>query len=249
VPRFDDTNILITGASSGIGFATAHRLANEGARIIGISRNLEKLNKAVALWKDSERHIALSVDLQDPTALDGLPARIAAIGSPLHAAVFSAGTHSLRPLQMLNTSNIDELLNSNIRSTLLCTKAFLKSAARTGASVVWVSSAAALIGNFGESAYAAAKGGVIAACRSLATELAARSIRINVVAPGVVDTAMSQAWLSHLTPEQIDSVRKRHLLGFGKPEDVAGAITFLLSSDARWITGTCLTIDGGLTCH
>jgi len=97
--------------------------------------------------------------------------------------------------------------------------------------------------------YAATKGALLAACRCMAVELAPKRIRVNVIAPGVVETPMSEPWLSRLTEPQLEAVRHRHLLGFGRPEDVAGPIAFLASDDARWITGTCLTIDGGLTCH
>jgi len=120
---------------------------------------------------------------------------------------------------------------------------------RDGASIVYLASAAAMIGNIGEAVYAASKGALLSACRSLAAELASRRIRVNVVAPGVVETPMSDRWLGQLAPEQREALRSRHLLGFGHPEDVAAAIAFLASDDARWITGTCLTIDGGLTCH
>jgi NAD(P)-dependent dehydrogenase (short-subunit alcohol dehydrogenase family) len=118
-----------------------------------------------------------------------------------------------------------------------------------GASIVYLASAAAMIGNIGEAVYAAGKGALISACRSLAVELAPKRIRINVVAPGVVRTPMSDRWLNQLTPEQREAASARHLLGFGSAEDVAAGIAFLASDDARWITGTCLTIDGGLTCH
>ena len=134
-------------------------------------------------------------------------------------------------------------------SALLCTKMAAKLSSREGASIVYVSSAAAMIGNFGEAVYAASKGALLSACRSVAVELASKRIRVNVVAPGVVQTPMSDRWLSHLTPEELETVRSRHLLGFGRAEDVAAAIAFLASDDARWVTGTCLTIDGGLTCH
>jgi NAD(P)-dependent dehydrogenase (short-subunit alcohol dehydrogenase family) len=118
-----------------------------------------------------------------------------------------------------------------------------------GSSIIYLASAAAMIGNIGEAVYAAGKGALLSACRSLAVELASKRIRINAVAPGVVETPMSDRWLSQLTPEQREVVRSRHLLGFGHAEDIAAAIAFLASDEARWITGTCLTIDGGLTCH
>lgn len=167
----------------------------------------------------------------------------------LDAAVLAAGQHAFYPLQLMRGRTIDEMLANNVRSALLCTRAAVKLAPRGGASIVWVSSAAAILGQPAESLYAAAKGALVSACRSLATELAPRRIRVNAVAPGVVETPMSRAWLSLLNPDQVNAVRGRHLLGFGSPCDVAAGIAFLASDEARWITGTCLTIDGGLTCH
>jgi NAD(P)-dependent dehydrogenase (short-subunit alcohol dehydrogenase family) len=160
-----------------------------------------------------------------------------------------AGLHFLLPLQLSKAAHFQEALTANVLSALLCTKMTVRLAAKEGASIVWLASAAASIGNAGETAYAASKGALISACRSMAAELAPRRIRVNAIAPGVVETPMSKQWLDQMTPEQRESVRARHLLGFGSAEDVAAAITFLVSDDSRWITGTCLTVDGGLTCH
>ncbi len=167
----------------------------------------------------------------------------------LDAAVMCAGQHFLRPLQLSKATHFEELMRENVLSALLCTKMVVRTAAKTGASIIWISSAAALIGNAGETAYAASKGALISACRALATELASKHIRVNAVAPGVVETPMSLQWLNQMAPEEREAVRARHLLGFGSAEDVASAVAFLASDDSRWITGTCLTVDGGLTCH
>ena len=85
--------------------------------------------------------------------------------------------------------------------------------------------------------------------RLLREHLASRNIRINALAPGVVETKQSKAFLSLLSPEQVDNIRREHLLGFGQPEDIAGVIRFFLSEDSRWITGQTLAVDGGLTIH
>ena len=246
--RFEGKTVLVVGASSGIGLAVARRFAEEGGIVICTARTKEHLDEAVAILPGSG-HLALPFDAANETEVDGATAQLKSEKRAIHAAVLCAGQHSLRPLQQLRASHIDESLANNVRSALLCTKMAVKLAPKEGASIIWLSSAAAMIGNVGEAAYAASKGALVSACRSLAAEFASRRIRINTVVPGVVETPMTERWLGQMSPEQRAAIYSRHLLGFGRVEDVAAAIAFLASDEARWVTGTCLTIDGGLTCH
>lgn len=247
--RFEGKAAVVTGASSGIGLAVGSRLAAEGARVIAVARNAERLQSAVESWADSSLHIPLAFDASDERAVTDAFAALRRSKTVLDVAVLCAGRHAMRPLQALNSSCFDELLSANLKSALYCTKAFARSTGENGGSVVWLASAAAFIAGPGESIYAAAKGALVSACRGLACELAGRGIRVNVIAPGVVNTPMSAAWLNTLPDDDRSRIRQRHLLGFGEPEEVSGPIAFLASDDARWITGTCLTVDGGLTCH
>jgi NAD(P)-dependent dehydrogenase (short-subunit alcohol dehydrogenase family) len=249
VQRFEAVNALVTGASSGIGFAAAQRLASEGACVLAVARDEAKLQAAIAQWPHPERHVALAFDASDEAAVEKGFARIREFQMPVSVAVCAAGMHMMRPLNLMKRGHFDQVLAANVQSALLCSKAVAKQIPANGGSIVWLASAAGLVGNFGESAYAAAKGALIAACRSVATELAPKRVRVNCVAPAVVKTPMSEAWLKQLTPDQSAGVEKRHLLGLGEPDDVAGAIAFLASPDARWITGTCVAVDGGFTCH
>jgi len=249
VRRFENKTVLVTGASSGIGLATASLLAREGARILAVSRDGARLEQAIAQWEDPSRHVALPLDVRNDALVEAATATIRHSYRPLHAAVLCAGQHALRPLQAVKSEWINDLMAGNLTATLLCSKLFLRCAGPEGGSLVWLSSVAALTGNPAETVYAAAKGALISACRGAAVEFAPRRIRVNVVAPGVVETPMSQAWLQNLTAEQLAAVKQRHLLGFGSPGDVAEAIAFLLSEQARWITGTTLVADGGFSCH
>jgi NAD(P)-dependent dehydrogenase (short-subunit alcohol dehydrogenase family) len=152
---------------------------------------------------------------------------------------------------MTDQAALLQMLTSHVLSSIALTRALVtcRLAAKDGCAVVWLSSAAALQGNAGTVAYAAAKGALISGARALAVELARRKLRINVIAPGVVRTPQSEAYLSSFTPEQLQALTSEHLLGLGEPEDIAAAAAFLLSDDARWITGSVLVADGGLTSH
>jgi NAD(P)-dependent dehydrogenase (short-subunit alcohol dehydrogenase family) len=118
-----------------------------------------------------------------------------------------------------------------------------------GSSIVFISSVAALVGEPGASVYSAAKGALISLARSLAVELAAERVRVNCVIPGLVRTPMGDRLVKLLSPAEALELEKRHCLGFGDPSDIAAAVAFLLSDDARWITGTTLVVDGGYSAH
>jgi NAD(P)-dependent dehydrogenase (short-subunit alcohol dehydrogenase family) len=248
VRRFEGKTFWVTGATSGIGLETARRLAKEGAAVVCSGRRKDVLDQVVSELP-GDGHVALAFDVALEEEVNAAGNMLKTANRVIHGAVFCAGRHFLRPLQMTQKAHIDDLLSGNLISALLCTKFAAKCASDEGASFVWLSSASALIGNPGEAIYAASKGALIAACRSVAAELATKRIRVNAVAPGVVKTPMSEKWLNQMTSEQKAAIEAKHLLGFGTSQDVAAAIVFLLSEDARWITGTCLTIDGGLTCH
>ncbi len=138
----------------------------------------------------------------------------------------------------------------NVGAAIGLAKGFCqKGVCAPGGSIVFISSVAGLTGQAGLAAYAASKGAIVALTKALAVELAGEHIRVNCVAPGVVTTEMGQSLLRMLTPEQDADLEAMHLLGLGRPRDVAYAIAFLLAETARWITGTVLVVDGGYTAH
>lgn len=248
--RFRDRAVLITGAASGIGRATSVRVAREGARVVAVARELSRLQATMEALEGAG-HLARACDLTSETAVAELAAELQQTVGEVHGLVHCAGIHWLRPLQLTDSSALNEMLTSHVVSSIAVTRALISKrlAAKSGCSVVWLSSAAALSGGAGATAYAAAKGALISAARVAAVELSRRRIRVNVIAPGVVRTPQGDAFLAKFTPEQVKAIEADHLLGLGDPEDVAGVAAFLLSDDARWMTGTTLVVDGGLTAH
>lgn len=242
ISRFEGKRILITGASSGIGRSCALKLSEEGAELILVGRDQSTL----AIAGVEHRVRGFTADLSSESAVKETLGRIKKDVGPVDGLVLAAGLHVFRPLLMESYGDLARLFSVNVQGSLGVLALMLRNRllARSS-SVVFFSSAASSKGSPGAVAYAASKGALEASTRSLALELASQKIRVNAVAPGVVTTPMSEEMLGKLTTEQVDMLRARHPLGFGKPEDVAGAVMFLLSEEARWITGVVLPVDGG----
>jgi len=250
VSRFAGRTVLVTGASSGLGRAAAHRLASEGARVVLVARNPDRLAAVKAELAGPADHLVHPCDVTDEAAVGALAQALKDLG-PVHGVFHSAGIHWLRPLQMTDSKALREMLDSHVVSSVALTRALVQKrlAAAEGCSVVLMTSAAALRGGAGTTAYAAAKGALISAVRVLAVELARRKIRVNAIAAGVVATRQGNALLEQLPEPQRQAVADAHLLGVGTPDQIAAVAAFLLSDDAAWITGTTLVADGGLTAH
>jgi NAD(P)-dependent dehydrogenase (short-subunit alcohol dehydrogenase family) len=233
--------VLITGASSGLGKACAERLVREGAQIIQIGRNKETLIPG---------HAAYVCDLTDEVTAKATLALIKTDHGPIDGWVLAAGSQDVRPLMMESAATLQSAFVDNVQTSFgflaLALKARL---VQKGGSIVLFSSAATHSGGVGLVGYAAVKGALEAGTRSLALELASQKTRVNAIAPGVIRTPMSEKYMAKLTPDQVAKIEVAHPLGFGTPEDIAGTVNFLLSKDARWITGVTLMIDGGLSIH
>lgn len=243
--RFEGRLVLVTGASSGIGLAVAQRLASEGARVVGVARDEARLQAAIATLPGAG-HKAIAADVSVWSQLDAVMAE-GRTGGGFAAAVCGAGAHDMRPIAVLDADQLRASFDANVVTAMNTTKALSKASRKEGAAVVWLSSVAAIRATAGFAAYSAAKGALLSAARVAAVELAGRKIRVNVIVAGVVQTAMSAGWLGKLTDEQRAGVEKSHLLGLGQPEDVASVAAFLASDEARWITGTSIVVDGGVS--
>jgi NAD(P)-dependent dehydrogenase (short-subunit alcohol dehydrogenase family) len=252
--RFEAGEVAwITGASSGIGFALASRLAAENVTVAMTARRLPELERAVAAIRSAGgAALAAPADVADPASL-ALAAQVIAkeLGRCDIVAPF-AGAEYLMPLAGMSAKRWEDVLKVHITGAFETVRSVLRllelSGARAGMQgrVALLSSTAALKGWPGQSAYAAAKGGQIAGMRSLAAELAPKRIRVNAVAAGIVRTPLQQRLFARMPPEKQREIEQAHALGLGDAESVADAAAFLLSNESRWITGTCLNVDGGL---
>ncbi|MDR2364475.1 MAG: SDR family oxidoreductase [Zoogloeaceae bacterium] len=236
--------ILITGASSGIGSQIARECARAGACIIASGRNEERLSNLLHELPElpSSAHRAIVCDLGDADQIGELVRQAGKIQGVVH----SAGVSMLAPLRMASRRHIEDQLAVNVVGPMLLTGQLLaRNAIESGGAILFISSISAHIGVHGVSAYSASKAALEAMARSLAMETAKKKIRVNCLAPGLVETPMLEA--ARQTAGGLEETQARYPLGFGRPEDVAYAAIFLLSDASRWITGTTLILDGGHT--
>ena len=239
-------HILVTGASSGIGRAIAITCSALGARVIGVGRDKARLEETGQELK-GEGHLLTSVDLVDAAAVSAFMDELKEKGIRLDALVHAAGISGTHPLQVINDEKLSQFIDTNITAAIRITQAVTKKAvfSADGGAIVWLTSVMAHAGESGKSLYALTKGALTAASRSLAIELAPRKIRVNCIAPGVVQTPMVASAYYSQDEEMLNRIKSLHPLGLGKPEDVANAAAFLVSPASAWITGTTIVVDGG----
>ena len=238
---------IVTGASTGIGRATAIALAGAGAEVAihyGSSRK-EAEETAAAVESYGRRAVLVQGDFRDPTdAGKAVEAAVPALGAPVEILVNNAGSLIARsPIEDMDAELWKEVIDLNLSAVFFATKAVLPHLGR-GARIVNVSSVAARHGGGpGAVAYATAKGGVMTMTRGLAKELAPRNIRVNAIAPGVIETPFHDRFS---TPEMLETFRKGIPLGrLGTPEECAGAVLYLVSPLASYVTGQTIDINGG----
>jgi len=238
---------IVTGASTGIGRAIAIALARAGADVAihyGSSRK-EADETARAVESYGRRAVLVQADFRDPTAAGkAVEAAVHGLGAPVDILVNNAGSLIARsPIEEMDAELWKEVIDLNLSSVFFATKAVLPYLG-DGARIVNVSSVAARHGGGpGAFAYAAAKGGVMTLTRGLAKELASRNIRVNAIAPGVIETPFHDKFS---TPEQLETFRKGIPLGrLGTSEECAGAVLYLVSPLASYVTGQSIDINGG----
>lgn len=235
--------ILITGASSGIGKATAIECSKMGAKVIITGRNLERLN-VTCDELDKGEHTVIQADLSNQKDLDYLINCIEKIDGIVHSAGISG--HLL--FNFLKIEQLDEMMDINFKIPTLLTQQLLKQKkVNKGGSIVFINSTSGIISSFiGGSIYSASKGALNGLIKGLALEFAPKKIRFNGVMAAMVETPIMEK--SDVTIEQLNFDRQKYpLKRYGKPQEVAYAVIYLLSDASAWTTGTNILLDGGRT--
>ena len=240
--------VIVTGAASGIGLATAQRFARDGAKVAIWDINEEAAQRAVAeLVATGAKAIASRVDVSKRAQVDAAVERVRAEFGPVQVLVNNAGITDFRAFMDTTEEDWDRVMTVNLKSMLVCTQAVLPDmlTAKWGR-IINISSSSAQTGSARMTAYAASKGGVIAFTKALAQELASKGITVNNIPPGFVDTPMLRGEGVAGLGAGVDAVAARSPMGRpGRPENIAAAAAFLASDDADYITGHTLSVNGG----
>ncbi|HYO41767.1 MAG TPA: SDR family oxidoreductase [Candidatus Limnocylindrales bacterium] len=236
---------VVTGATGAIGSATARRLVAAGWQVALLARDRERVEDLAAELGPGA--VPFVADLTVSSAVDAAFAGIVERLRPPQSLVHAVGSTMLKPVHALSDAEIEEVLAVNLLSAFYAMRAFVRTAPRgQPASILLFSSAATKIGLLNHEAIAAAKGGIEGLVTSAAATYAARGIRVNAIAPGLVRSRMTQRLVQNEATLRVSEAM--HPLGrIGDAEDVAALAAFLVTSEAGWITGQVIAVDGGLS--
>lgn len=245
--QLQDKNALVTGGGTGIGKAIAIALARAGANVAVVNRSSIDAARAVAgeIEAMGRRSLALQADVSKPADAEKIVSEVLTTLGALDIVVNNAGTTRDTLVMRMSEEDWDTVLDTNLKGSFLVTRAALKPMIKQRrGKIVNIASVMGLIGNPGQANYSASKAGLIGFTRSLAKEVGSRNIQVNAVAPGFIETAMTDSVKQDIRERLTEQIPAGRL---GRPEEVAQAVVFLCSSASDYITGQTITIDGGLT--
>ena len=244
--RFENQVAIVTGAGRGIGHAIAVRLASEGARVASVSRTEANAQRTADEINATRANTAkaYAVDVSDHAQVQQVGARILEEFGRVDILVNNAGVTRDGLSMRMSLDDWDTVLNTNLKGAFNFAQAVQRSMIKQRSGrIINISSVIGLIGNAGQANYAASKAGLLGLTKSLAREIASRGITVNAVAPGLIETDMTAV----LSEEIRKSILSKIPLGsLGQPEDIASAVAFLASPEAKYITGQVLAVDGGM---
>jgi 3-oxoacyl-[acyl-carrier protein] reductase len=235
---------LVSGASRGIGRAIAIRLATQGATVVAAARGENAQETVAAITAAGGRAELIALEVTDAAAIEGAMAGILERHGRIDILVNNAGITRDGLLLRMKRDDWDTVIGTNLTAAFALTQAALKPMVRQRSGrIIAVSSVVGQMGNAGQANYAASKAGLIGFCKALAREVASRSITVNVVAPGLIDTDMTRGLAGAAKQDWSQQIPLGRL---GAPDDVAAAVCFLASDEASYITGHVLAVNGGM---